>query len=214
MPACTGYATVAASRATRYLNTGRRNPPEVEADWSICAPCRTSRDGSLDSPTMDHEGALAMDSETVDREYAALQQQAQQTAALIQTLAGKLSAAAGSDSDAREWQLDLKEIALAVRDEENAATSLLQAIHSLVDNHVQTVAPAPQPEYQQPPVYQQPPPFPPQVSYVPPQYQPDPYAQPGGGALHRFLGSNFGRAIVTGAGFGIGDDLINDIFGR
>jgi hypothetical protein len=36
-------------------------------------------------------------------------------------------------------------------------------------------------------------------------------SQPGGG-LHRFLGSGFGRAIVTGAGFGIGDDLINSIF--
>jgi hypothetical protein len=29
--------------------------------------------------------------------------------------------------------------------------------------------------------------------------------------LSRFLGGGFGRAIVTGAGFGIGDDLINKI---
>jgi hypothetical protein len=36
--------------------------------------------------------------------------------------------------------------------------------------------------------------------------------QQGGGALQRFLGGGFGRAIVTGAGFGIGDDLINKIF--
>ena len=42
-----------------------------------------------------------------------------------------------------------------------------------------------------------------------PQYQ-----QGGGGlgGLQRFLGGGFGRAIVTGAGFGIGDDLINKIF--
>lgn len=150
-----------------------------------------------------------MDTETVDRQYAALQQQGQQTATLIGALAGKLSAAAaGGDPNAREWQLDLKEIALAIRDEESAATSLLQAIHALVDNHVQAAA-APQPQYQ-PPAYPQPAP-----EYVPgPGYQPQQYAPAGGGALHRFLGSGFGQAIVTGAGFGIGDDLINDIFGR
>lgn len=156
-----------------------------------------------------------MDPETVDRQYAALQQQGQQTATLIQALAGKLStAAANGDPNAREWQLDLKEIALAVRDEESAATSLLQAIHTLVDNHVQTTAPPPQPQYQ-PPAYPQPPAYQPPVDYVAqPQYQPQPYGATGGGTLHRFLGGGFGQAIVTGAGFGIGDDLINNIFGR
>jgi hypothetical protein len=160
------------------------------------------------------EGALAMDPDTVDRQYAALQQQAQQTASLIQSLAGKLStAAAGGDPNAREWQLDLKEIALAIRDEENAATSLLQAIHALVDNHVQAAAPAP-PQFQEPAAYQQPPTYQQPPAYVAqPQYQPAPYAQPGG-TLQRFLGGNFGRAIVTGAGFGIGDDIVNSIFDR
>jgi hypothetical protein len=167
-----------------------------------------------------NEGALAVDPETVDRQYAALQQQGQQTAALIQALAGKLStAAANGDQNAREWQLDLKEIALAIRDEESAVTSLLQSIHALVDNHVQTTAP-PQPQYQPPayplpPAYPEPPAYPPPVEYpAPPQYQPQPYAAAGGGTLHRFLGSGFGQAVMTGAGFGIGDDLINNIFGR
>jgi hypothetical protein len=153
-----------------------------------------------------------MDSDTVDLQFAALQQQAQQTVALVQTLADKLAAAvAAGDSNAREWQLDLKEIALGIRDEENSMTSLLQAIHALVDSHVQTAALPPEPQYQQPapyppPVYQQP------TNYVPePQYQPTNYGQNPSG-LHRFLGSGFGRAIVTGAGFGIGDDIINDIF--
>jgi hypothetical protein len=101
--------------------------------------------------------------------------------------------------------LDLKEIALAIRDEESTATSLLQAIHALVDSHVQSAS-APTPTalaYEQPSAY--PPP------YQPPPYQPHAYPQSGGG-LHRFLGSSFGQAIVTGAGFGIGDDLINSIF--
>ena len=36
--------------------------------------------------------------------------------------------------------------------------------------------------------------------------------QQGGGMLQNFLSGGFGRAIMTGAGFGIGDDIINKIF--
>jgi hypothetical protein len=143
-----------------------------------------------------------VDPETVDQNYAQLQQQGQQTAALIQALAGKLQAAAAAgDSNAREWALDLKEITLGVQQEEGQVSLLLQSIHSLVDNHVQTAVPS---EYQQP-QYQQP-------QYQQPQYQQPQYQQGAGGTLQRFLGGGFGRAIVTGAGFGIGDDLINKIF--
>ena len=150
-----------------------------------------------------------MDPETVDQNYAQLQQQGQQTAALIQALASKLQAAAAAgDPNAREWALDLKEITLGVQQEEGQVSLLLQSIHAMVDNHVQTAVP---PEYQQP-QYQQP-------QYQQPQYQQPQYQQPqyqqgagGGGTLQRFLGGGFGRAIVTGAGFGIGDDLINKIF--
>ena len=132
-----------------------------------------------------------MDPQTVDQNYAQLEQQAQQTAAQIQTLAGKLQAAAAAgDPNAREWMLDLKEIALGVQQEQGQVSLLLQSIHSMVDNHVQTMG---QPQYQQP-AYQQ------------PQYQ-----QGAGGMLQQFLGGGFGRAIVTGAGFGIGDDIINSI---
>jgi hypothetical protein len=153
-----------------------------------------------------------VDPETVDQNYAQLQQQGQQTAALIQALAGKLQAAAAAgDTNAREWALDLKEITLGVQQEEGQTSLLLQSIHSMVDNHVQTAAqpqyqqPQPQPQYQQP-QYEQP-------QYQQPQYQPQ-YQQGAGGmgTLQRFLGGGFGRAIVTGAGFGIGDDLINKIF--
>lgn len=137
-----------------------------------------------------------MDPQTVDQNYAQLQQQAQQTAAQIQMLAGKLQAAAASDPNAREWMLDLKEIALGVQQEQGQVSLLLQSIHAMVNNHVQTVG---QPQYQQP-GYQQP-------GYQQPQYQ-----QGSGGMLQQFLGGGFGRAIITGAGFGIGDDIINAIF--
>ena len=151
-----------------------------------------------------------MDPETVDQNYAQLQQQGQQTTALIQALAGKLQAAAAAgDSNAREWVLDLREITLGVQQEEGQMSLLLQSIHSMVGNHVQAVTPAAQPQYQQPeyqqPQYQQP-------QYQQPQYQQGAGAMGGMGTLQRFLGGGFGRAIVTGAGFGIGDDIINKIF--
>ena len=163
-----------------------------------------------------------MDPETVDQNYAQLQQQGQQTAALVQALASKLQAAAAAgDPNAREWALDLKEITLGVQQEEGQVSLLLQSIHSMVDNHVQAAAPPQdqlpqygQPQYQQPqyqqPQYQQPQYQQPQ--YQQPQYQQPQYQQGAGGTLQRFLGGGFGRAIVTGAGFGIGDDLINKIF--
>jgi hypothetical protein len=143
-----------------------------------------------------------VDPETVDQNYAQLQQQAQQTAGLIQTLAGKLqTAAAAGDQNAREWLLDLKEITLGVQQEQGQVSLLLQSIHSMVDNHVQSMA---QPQYQ-PGQYQQP-------GYQQPQYQQGQYQQGPGGMLQNFLSGGFGRAIVTGAGFGIGDDIINKIF--
>jgi hypothetical protein len=148
-----------------------------------------------------------VDTDTVDRQFNALQQQAQQTGSLIAALAGKLStAAAAGDPNAREWGLDLKEIALAIRDEQSTTTELLRAIHALIDNHVAAAAPpSPQPAY-----------YPAPAEYSqPPQYQPS-YPQPsqGGGALQRFLGGRFGQAIVTGAGIGMGDDIVNSIFDR
>jgi hypothetical protein len=151
-----------------------------------------------------------VDPETVDQNYAQLQQQAQQTVAQMQTLAGKLqSAAAAGDQNAREWMLDLKEIALGIQQEQGQVSLLLQSIHSMVDNHVQTMG---QPGYQQPGYqpgyqsqYQQP-------GYQQPGYQQSQYQQGSGGMLQQFLGGGFGRAIVTGAGFGIGDDIIKAIF--
>jgi hypothetical protein len=158
-----------------------------------------------------------VDPQTVDQNYAQLQQQGQQTASLLQALAAKLqTAAAAGDTNAREWMLDLKEIALGVQQEEGQVSLLLQSIHSMVDNHVQSIG---QPGYQQQ-----------QQGYQQPGYQQQGYQQGyqpgyqqggmggmggmggGGGMLQSFLGGGFGRAIISGAGFGIGDDIINKIF--
>ena len=150
-----------------------------------------------------------MDADTVDQRFTELQQRTQQTATLVAALADKLSAAVG-DPNAREWSLDLREIALALRDELSTTTELLQAIHALVDSHVQqATVPQPAPIQAAAPQYQQSAPYQPQYA---PQYQYQP-AQ-GGGTLQRFLGGRFGQAIVTGAGIGIGDDIVNGIFDR
>lgn len=146
-----------------------------------------------------------INTDVVDHRFAALQAQADQTGALIRALADKLTAAAtNGDGNAREWGLDLKEIALAIRDEQATTTELLQSIHGMVDNHVTTQA---EPAYTAPAGYAPPPP---QYHHPQAQYQP----VQGGGALQRFLGGRFGQAMMTGAGIGIGDDLVNSIFDR
>jgi hypothetical protein len=147
-----------------------------------------------------------MDIQTIDNQYNQMQAQAQQTIGELKDLAAKLQAAtAAGNQDAREWLLDLKSIAIAIQAEQNQVAGLLQAIHNFADNQRQQVQQLPQqPGWGQTPNY-------PQQPY--PQQAPYGYGQPqGGGFLGDLLNSGFGRAIVTGAGFGIGDDLINKIF--
>lgn len=156
-----------------------------------------------------------MDIRTIDENYEQLQQQSRETVQAITTLAQKLQAAAnGGDQQAREWLLDLKEVTLGFQQEQNQMTNLLQAIHDFVANQPQ---PPQQPIYQQPgyqqPGYQQP-------GYQQQQYQQPMYQQPGyyqqpmyqqngyGGFMH----SAFGQALASGAGFAIGEEIIDDIF--
>ena len=147
-----------------------------------------------------------MDVQTIDRQYQQLQGQSQQTAQALQLLGGKLQAAAqGGDQQAREWLLDLRELALAFRSEQDQVSNLLQALHGFVANEAQIqsqMAPPPQQGWGQT-AYQQS-----QPGYA----SPPPPPQQGSGMLGGFLNSGFGRAIEMGAGFGIGDDLINKIF--
>lgn len=132
-----------------------------------------------------------MDGSNVDQAYAQLQTEFQDVAKSVQALAEKLQAASqAGDQNAREWLLDLKQIALDVKDEQVQVNSLLQEIHSYVDNSQQQLA-----------------------------QQTQQTQQPGGGGFGRgggmfggLLGGGFGRAMAMGAGIGLGDDLINSIF--
>ncbi len=163
-----------------------------------------------------------MDIQTIDSQYSQLQTQAQQTIQELKDLATKLQTAAGAgDVNAREWLLDLKSIAIAIQSEQNQVSNLLQAIHNFADSHNQSAQPLPQVQPGYPPPQQMPYG---QQNYPPPQqgfpqggfpnqggYGGYPQQQQGG-FLGELMNSGFGRAIVSGAGFGIGDDLINKIF--
>jgi len=139
-----------------------------------------------------------VDVQTINMSYSQLQSESQQTVAALSALAQKLQTAAqNGDPNAREWMLDLKEVALGIQNEQNQTSNLLQALHNFVANQLQQ----PAPPYQQPPQLQQ------------PGYQQQATSgTAAGGLLGRFTGGGFGRAIATGAGFGIGNDLINQIF--
>jgi len=135
-----------------------------------------------------------MDIQTVDQQYNQLQQEAQQVIQGIQTLAQKLKAASDNgDPNAREYLLDLRELAINIQQEQQQVMNVLQAVHQAMQSQSQTGW---QPGYPQMP----------QTSYGQPQ------PQQGSGFLSEFLNSGFGRAIEMGVGFGIGDDLINSIF--
>ncbi|HEX4109518.1 MAG TPA: hypothetical protein VHX88_15385 [Solirubrobacteraceae bacterium] len=157
-----------------------------------------------------------MDIQMIDQQYQQLQDEFQEVAKEVQGLAGKLQAASQSgDQNAREWLLDLKQLALTVQGEQMQVNNLLQAIHgwAQVQNSQPPPAPAPAPA-----------PPPQQVVYEQPVYQQQPAYQGGGGMFGGggrgggggmfggFLNSGFGRAMEMGAGIGLGEDVINSIF--
>ena len=150
-----------------------------------------------------------MDIQTVDQEYEQLQKQSQDTIGKMQTLADKLRAAnLAGNQDAREWMLDLKEIALAIQAEQNQVSALLQALHGFVARGAEQVAPTPPPAPSSWGRQPEPPP-----SGIPGGYYPP---QPGGeigGMFGNFMNSGFGRAVAAGASFGVGDTVISRLFG-
>jgi hypothetical protein len=140
-----------------------------------------------------------MDIQTIDQQYSQLQNASQQVEQELKELATKLQAESTSgNQQAREWVLDLKEIAFAIQSQQQQTINLLQAIHGFVAN--QNLA------------YGQAYPQPIQGGYAQPGYVSGGVpAQPTGG-LGGFLQSGFGRAMEMGLGFGLGDDLMRKIF--
>ncbi|MGE4546650.1 MAG: hypothetical protein AB7E28_02635 [Desulfurella sp.] len=76
-----------------------------------------------------------MDISLIDQEYQKLQDESNNLAQKIQAFANKLQQAKESgSSDAKEWILDFKEIALAIQSEQNQMFSLLLSIHENASN--------------------------------------------------------------------------------
>jgi hypothetical protein len=139
-----------------------------------------------------------MDVETVDQEYQQLQQESSLVGQAIQNFAAKLQSAGDTgNSQAKEWMLDLKSIALQIQQEQLQMQALLQALHGFAVNTLQQMPPPAAPAIQSMP-----------AAEPPPQH---------GGMLSRFTGGNFGQAMTQGvgmgAGFGIANSLISSIFG-
>jgi hypothetical protein len=137
-----------------------------------------------------------MDSATVDQQFNQLQQEAQGVSQSLQALAAKLKAAADSgNSDAREWLLDLRELAINIQQEQQLTMTVMQSVHQAFQNDLQGQGDQWQPSYPQTP----------NAGFVTQQPQ-------SGGFLSSLEHSGFAQALMMGAGFGIGDDLINSIF--
>lgn len=129
-----------------------------------------------------------MDESGIDQAYDQLQVEFKELAASLEALARKLQIALQTgDIKAREWLLDLKQVALDVRAEQMQVNELLSAVHSYVAG-VHTEQLQSQPTYQQVPV------------------------QPARGGMGGLLHGRFGQAVEMGAGFAVGEDLINSIF--
>ena len=131
-----------------------------------------------------------MDTQTIDQAYQQLQTEFQDVAQSVQALAAKMQTAAdGGDANAKDWLLDLKQIALDVKDEQTQAALLLQSIHSWASEQAQTAPQA-----------------------MPQQGFARGGMMGGGGMFGGLLGGGFGRAMEMGAGIGLGEDLIGSIF--
>nr|WP_230844477.1 hypothetical protein [Acetobacter pasteurianus] len=135
------------------------------------------------------ERVFSMDIQAIDQTYNQFQAQAQQSATALQTLCAKMQTAAdGGDMQAREWLLDLKELALSLRDEQSQVINLLQALHTALATQVQQNVAPPQPSA---------------LSTVKPEVE---------NVLNDVINSGFAHSLASGAGFGIGNTLINKLF--
>ncbi len=138
-----------------------------------------------------------MDVQTIEQTYNQLQQQARQSAQALQALGGKMQTAAQTgDLQAREWSLDLRELALSFQAEQQQVTNLLQQLHAALENAANS---------QQETITAS-------SSYtVQPPVQAIEQASDNG-FFSNILNSGFARSVEAGAGFSIGNDLIKEIF--
>lgn len=142
-----------------------------------------------------------MDYQTAESQAVQLQQQANQVAQELKELADKLQTKVTDPNLSRELILDLRQAAIAIQQQNQSALMLIQQmaqyIHALESNLA-----AMQPQM---------PPMQPRGWAAQPwgaqPYQSYPTATSG------FMG-NLATGLGLGAGFGLGEDLVDSIFGR
>ena len=131
-----------------------------------------------------------MDYQSAESQAIQLQQQANQVTQRLKDVADKLQAKIPDPNLSRELMLDLREVAIAIQQQNQSAVGIIQQmaqyIHALESNLANAS----------------------QASFQPRGWYNQPYPSASGG----FLGS-VGTGLGLGAGFGIGETIVDDIFG-
>lgn len=131
-----------------------------------------------------------MDYQSAESQAIQLQQQANQVTQRLKDVADKLQAKIPDPNLSRELMLDLREVAIAIQQQNQSAVAIIQQmaqyIHALESNLANVS----------------------QASFQPRGWYTQPYPSASGG----FLGS-VGTGLGLGAGFGIGETIVDDIFG-
>ncbi|MHB1587845.1 MAG: hypothetical protein ACYCRH_12750 [Acidiferrobacteraceae bacterium] len=127
-----------------------------------------------------------MDYSNASQQVAQVQQQSQGVLQGIQSFAQKLSSAAPDPTTAREWAMDLKEVALSIQSQNQSITLLLNQMADYIKDLEQQLATHPNPSMQS-------------RGWS---------SSLGGGS---FLG-NVTSGLGLGAGLAVGEDLIGGLF--
>lgn len=132
-----------------------------------------------------------MDYQSAESQAIQLQQQANQVTQRLKDVADKLQAKIPDPNLSRELMLDLREVAIAMQQQNQSAVAIIQQmaqyIHALESNLASV----------------------PQAGFQPRGWYTQPYPSNSGG----FWG-NVTSGLGLGAGFGIGESIVDDIFGR
>ncbi len=147
-------------------------------------------------------GAGILDYQTAESQAVQLQQQANQVAQALKELADKLQTKVTDPSLSRELMLDLREAAIAIQQQNQSALMLIQQMAQYIYSLESNLA-AMQPQA---------PPMQPRGWAAQPWGAPT-YQQPYPTATSGFMG-NLASGLGLGAGFGLGEDLVDSIFGR
>jgi hypothetical protein len=132
-----------------------------------------------------------VDYQSAESQAIQLQQQANQVTQRLKDVADKLQAKIPDPNLSRELMLDLREAAIAIQQQNQSALAMIQQMAQYIHALESNLATAPQ------------------ASFQPRGWYTQPYPSSSGG----FMG-NVVSGLGMGAGFGLAESLVEDIFGR